>query len=141
MEEACRLPVGVAADHEDRVLTLEPEERVDRHHEALLHLVAAPGACDRFEPGSQFGADLPRVERLDLVAGSLEARYRLADLADRAAIERESRGGDDCLVSMVERVQAVLAVEIEPHLGRSEDGDAPVACVSEDDEALDEPAE
>ena len=53
-------PAGVAADDEEGVLVVEPEERVERHHEAALRLGAAPVARDRLELAAQVLVDLAR---------------------------------------------------------------------------------
>ena len=87
MEEPRRVAVRPEADDEERVLLPEPEERVERHHEAALRLAAAPGACDRLELAPQLRADLAWMQRLRAVAGALEPVDRLAHLADRAPLK------------------------------------------------------
>ena len=123
------------SDHEQRVLVVQAEERVERHHEAALRLRAAPDCAHLV---AQVGARVGGREDPHLVAALLEARHRLPDLADRPAVERERRGLDHCLVAVVERVQAVPRVQAERILRRAEHGDAPAARVRELEEPADE---
>ena len=57
----CRKPAArrraCDADDEHCVVVSEPEERVERHHEAALRLGAAPGARDLLELGAQAAVD------------------------------------------------------------------------------------
>ena len=129
MEEARRRARPGPADDEERVLVVEPEERVERHHEASLRLGAAPLARDPLELAAQVLADLSRPQHLGAVAGALEPVDRLAHLADRPALERERRRLDHRLVAVVEGMQAVRPVEREPVLRGAEDRDPPVALV------------
>ena len=66
---------------------------------------------------------------------------RLAHLANRAPVEREGRGVDDRFVSVVERLQSMRSVEVEPAFRCSQDRDAPVALVRVLDEARDQVVE
>ena len=90
-----RKPVGAPgrrpADDEEGVLVVEPEERVERHHEAALRLGAAPFARDLLELVAQPLVDRPRPQHLGAVAGAREPVDRLAHLPDRPALERERR--------------------------------------------------
>src|SRR5205085_9116083 len=68
-------------------------------------------------------------------ADALEPVDGLAHLPDRAPLEREAADVDHRLVAVVERVQAVRAVEPEASLRRAEDGDPPATGMGERDEA------
>ena len=60
MEEPCRRAVRREADDEDGVRVVEREQRVERHRETALGLVAAPVDCDRFDLLPQAFRDLAR---------------------------------------------------------------------------------
>jgi hypothetical protein len=79
------------------------------------------------------------MERLRRVAGRAEPVDRLPHLADRPAVEREGRDLEHRLVTVVEGVEPVRAVERRGSARSAEDGDAPVALACERDEPLDEP--
>ena len=81
------------------------------------------------------------MQRSGVEARPLEAVHRLADLPDRASLEREPLDLDDRLVPVVERVQSVGAIARQRVLRSAEHGDAPVALVGERDVSLEEPLE
>src|SRR5262245_8422678 len=104
MEEPGRGAVRSTSDDEERVLVVQPEERVERHHETAFRLRAAPRARDLLELRPRRTVELARCEHLCLIAGALEAVNRLPHLADRPTVEREPRRLDHGLVTVVERV-------------------------------------
>jgi hypothetical protein len=102
VQETGRRPLLVEADDEDGVVVAEPEQRVERHHEAALGLAAAPLARDLLETPSKRRRDAARRQDLGPVTGLREAVNGLANVADRAAVERESRRFDHRLVAVVD---------------------------------------
>src|SRR6266516_312496 len=138
MQEAIRPPVGPKADDEDRILVPELEELVQGHREPALRLAPTPLSKDRLEPLPQAGTDLARPQDLGAIARPLEPVDGLAHLPDRPSLEREGAGLDHRLVAVVERVQAMLAIQLEAALRGPQDRDAPVAGVCELDEVRDE---
>ena len=141
MEESAGPAVGPQPDHEHGVLVVEAEERVKRHHEAALGLVAAPGSRDRLELAAKVAPDRARMERFGTEAGELEPMDGLPHLADRTPFERERGRLDDRLVTVVERVQPVSAVQLEAALGGAEHRYPPVAGVRKGDETRNEAVE
>ena len=63
-----------------------------------------------------------------------QAMDRLAHLSNRASLERERRDVDESLVTVIERMQPVPAVQRQETLRRAEDRNAPVALVRMVDE-------
>src|SRR5205809_7277787 len=114
MEKAGRSSVRPEADDEESIFLFEPEERVEGHHEAALRLGAAPGARDRLELAPKLGPDLARMQRVGAIPGALQPVDRLAHLADGPALDREARHFDHSLVAVVERVEPMIAIEVEP---------------------------
>ena len=100
-------------------------EIVDRHREAALRLVAAPRLGDRVELGAQHLVRLLRGHDPQRVPGLRHPRDGLADLADRAAVERELGRAEHRLLPDRDRAQAEPPVAVEMLLGRAEDGEAP----------------
>jgi hypothetical protein len=141
VEETGDAAVGCATEHEQRVLVVEPEERVERHHEAPLGLRPAPRARELLELLALHACERARRNGLGRVARTLQAVHGLADLADRPALEREPSRLDDRLVTVVQRVQVVLAIEVQCVLRRAEDRDAPAARPGELEEGSDERGE
>ena len=138
VEESRGRPSGAEADDEHRVLVLEPEQRVERHHESALRLAAAPVAGDRLELGAERRARSRPGGAHGTVARRAQPVHGLAHLADRAALERERADVEHRLVAVVERPQPMRAVEREAALRRAEDRDPPAAGVRERDERVDE---
>ena len=103
MEEPGRRALLVEADDEDGTLVVEPEERVERHHEAPLGRVAAPRPGNLLELRAVVRVDLSGVQHPGREAGALQAMHRLAHLADRPSVEREARGVDHRLVAVIDR--------------------------------------
>ena len=128
------MPGRIEADDEQRVAVAEPEQPVERHHEASLRLGTAPGTRNAFELVANAAIELARPQRPRRVAGVLEPVHGLAHLANRAALEREGLDVDHRLVSVVEGMQPVPRVQRQPTLGGSEDRDPPVALVRVGDE-------
>ena len=139
VEEPGRRSIRCAPDDEERMLVLQPEERVERHDEAPLRLVAPPQVREVLELTPELDVDLARPQRFHAKTGALEPVHRLPDLPDRAAFERERRGLDHGLVAVVERMQSVRGVHPERPFRRAEDRDAPPARVGEPHEASDQP--
>src|SRR5205823_14168131 len=96
-----------------------------RHHEAALRLRAAPRARELLELLALRARERARRNGLGREARAAQPVHGLADLADRSALEREPSRLDDRLVTVVEGVQAVLAIEGQSVLGRAEDRDPP----------------
>src|SRR5205823_1692135 len=119
----------------------EREERVQRHRETALRLVAAPVEGDLVQLATQLGIDRARRRDAHRIAGLAQPVHRLPHLADRAALKRERRRLDQRLVAVVEGMEAVRAVEAEPPLRGAEDRDPPVAFMRVIDEAADQGVE
>ena len=113
MEEAARTAVPVESDDEHRLIVAEREERVERHHEPALGLLAAPLVGDRREAVAQCRVELARAQHSRLEARARQPVHGLAHLPDRAPLERERRRLDDRLVAVVERMQAVLTIDAD----------------------------
>ena len=141
VQKALRLAAGTAADHEQRVLVLEAEERVERHHEPAGRGRTTPPACDRLELPAQVRGDLARMQHTRRVPRVPEPVNGLADLADRSPVQRERRRLQHRLVPVVEGVKTVSAVDVEAALADAENGDPPVALPGERDEPGDKPVE
>ena len=120
MEESGRPAVRSEPDHEDCVLVLQPEQRVECHHKSLLRLVTPPFAGNQLEIGSELAGDLAGVEHAHGVPLALEALHRLSDLADRTAFERERSRLEHRLVAVEQRLQPEPAVQVEVGLDAPE---------------------
>ena len=83
MQETGRRAVGCEPDEEHGLRVVEREERVERHREAALGLVATPLVGHRLELLAHAGRDLARTQRARREAGVAESVHRLADLSDR----------------------------------------------------------
>src|SRR5262249_22765898 len=104
-------------------------------------LIPAPSARDLLERVPRPRVDVAGTDDLTLEAGARQPVNGLPHLANRSALQREAGRLDHRLVSVVERLQAVAAVEVEAPLRDAEDRDAPVAAASMPDEARDEVVE
>src|SRR5439155_12262378 len=127
---------GAEPDDADRIVDME--QSIPRQHKSALRLAAAPSARDLLELRAELAADFVRPEDAAAEACSLEPVDRLPHLADRAAFQGERLCLDHRLVAVIERVQPVAAIELEPVLGRAEDREPPVALPRVLDEARDE---
>ena len=101
-----RRRVAVVAEREHRVAVIGRVHVVERHREAALRLAAQPRAADALDLAPLLERQLARAHDARGVAGLLQARDRLAHLADRPALEREARRMHDRLVADVDRAQA-----------------------------------
>jgi hypothetical protein len=131
MEEPGDGSGSVPADHEDGVPPADVEERVELHREPALRLRAAPLRRHTRKLCRKRPVDVAGEDERRRVAGPLEPVDGLADLADRAPLERERADVDHAFIAVVERPQAVPTVERQAALARPEHGDAPVALVRE----------
>ncbi len=98
---------------------------VERHREAALGLAAQPGAADALDLAPLLDRQLARAHHARRVPGLVQARDRLAHLADRPALEREARRVHDGLVAHVDRAQADRVPVGEVRLGDAERRHAP----------------
>ena len=95
VQEALRSPVGVEADDEHGVVVAGSEERVERHDEAAFGRGCRANPRDLLELAREASSSMsPDAAHARAYPARCETMHRLADLADRAALERE-RGAVD----------------------------------------------
>src|SRR5207247_5274914 len=101
-------PARVPRDHDQRVALLVAAQLVERHREASLRLALSPFRRHTLELGERPLVDRGHFAELDRETGLLEPRHGLADLANRAALQRERGRVDTRLVANVARAQPEL---------------------------------
>src|SRR6476619_3598434 len=100
MEEPGDGSGSVPADHEDGVPPADVEERVELHREPALRLWAAPLRRHIRQLCRKRPVDVAGEDERRRVTGSLEPVDGLADLADRAPLERERDDVDHAFVTV-----------------------------------------
>ena len=128
VEEAADPAVGVLGERDERVGCVDV---VVRHREAALRLRSPPQSRDLGELRAQARIALERSDDPEAVAGAVEARDGLPDLADLPAFERESIGAKDGLVAELDRAQSEPAIARELLAARPEDRDPPAVRARE----------
>ena len=140
-QERARLPVGVAGEDVEvaGVLGRAPEP-VHRHREPLqARLLGPPGGLGALDPLDVGGGQPRGGGDLDRPAAVGHAVDRLAQLAHRAALEREGGRVDDRLRADPQRPQPERAVVGEVLIGGGRHHDLPSAGVGVGDEGAQDP--
>ena len=141
MQDPADPPLLVAAQKDQRLVCMPAADRVHRHREAALGCPLPPelehflDLCDRRLIERRHRHELGRI------AGLAQPGDRLADLADRASLEREPVELDDRLVPQIHRPQTELLVERAQALAGAHPAELQAACLRESAQLAEQRAE
>ena len=111
VQDAADRAALVAGEHDQRLVASAGVDRVHRHREAALGRALAAALEHPLDLAQRVVVELRGLVQLGGVAGLGQAGDRLADLADRPALEGEAVELDDRLVAEVDRAQPELLVQ------------------------------